>query len=55
VAIELKLYRNLDYSNNPVDYCGTKITDTPLKESLNKMSDMDSPVENKKRKQELSE
>ncbi len=55
VAIELKLYRNLDYSNNPVDYCGTKITDTPLKESLKKISDMDSPIENKKKKQEPSE
>jgi len=31
VAIELKLYRNQDYASSPVDYCGTKITDTPLK------------------------
>ncbi len=31
VAIELKLYQNQDYSTSPVDYCGTKITDTPLK------------------------
>jgi hypothetical protein len=34
VAIELKLYKNQDYSNSPVDYCGTRITDTPLKEKL---------------------
>ena len=32
VAVELKLYKNQDYSNKPVDYCGTKITDTPLKD-----------------------
>lgn len=32
VAVELKLYKNQDYSNSPVDYCGTKITDTPLKD-----------------------
>ncbi len=31
VAIALKLYKNQDYSSKPVDYCGTKITDTPLK------------------------
>jgi hypothetical protein len=31
VAIALKLYKNQDYSVKPVDYCGTKITDTPLK------------------------
>ena len=34
VAIQLKLYKNQDYSNSPVDYCGTRITDTPLKEKL---------------------
>ncbi len=34
VAIQLKLYKNKDYSNSPVDYCGTRITDTPLKEKL---------------------
>jgi hypothetical protein len=45
VAVELKLYKNRDYSSNPADYCGTKITDTPLKESLKKMKDTDSPVE----------
>ena len=32
VAVELKLYKNQDYGNKPVDYCGTKITDTPLKD-----------------------
>jgi hypothetical protein len=31
VAIKLKLYMNHDYASSPVDYCGTKITDTPLK------------------------
>jgi len=31
VAIKLKLYQDQDYSSKPVDYCGTKITDTPLK------------------------
>lgn len=32
VAIQNGLYKDHDYNNNPVDYCGTKITDTPLKE-----------------------
>lgn len=31
VGIKLKLYRHQNFNNNPVDYCGTKITDTPLK------------------------
>jgi hypothetical protein len=31
VAIKLKLYKDHDYASSPVDYCGTKITDTPLK------------------------
>ena len=31
VAIKLKLYQDQDYASKPVDYCGTKITDTPLK------------------------
>ena len=31
VAIKLKLYQHQDFNNRPVDYCGTKITDTPLK------------------------
>lgn len=31
VAIKLKLYKDQDYASKPVDYCGTKITDTPLK------------------------
>jgi hypothetical protein len=30
VAIRQKIYHNLDFNNNPQDYCGTKITDTPL-------------------------
>jgi predicted metal-dependent hydrolase len=46
VAIELKLYKNHDYGTAPVDYCGTKITDTPLKESLKNLTkDSDSPIE----------
>jgi len=46
VAIELKLYKNHDYGNAPVDYCGTKITDTPLKESLRNVSkETDSPIQ----------
>ncbi len=32
VAIELGLYQKQDFKNNPVMYCGTKITDTPLKD-----------------------
>lgn len=31
IAVKQKLYQNTNYNNNPVDYCGTKITDTPLK------------------------
>jgi len=31
VAIKLKLYQNVDFANNPQEYCGSKITDTPLK------------------------
>lgn len=34
VAIKLKLYQHQNFNNRPVDYCGTKITDTPLKESV---------------------
>jgi len=46
VAIELKLYKNHDYGTAPVDYCGTKITDTPLKESLrNVTKETNSPIE----------
>ncbi len=49
VAIELKLYKNHDYGTAPVDYCGTKITDTPLKESLKNLTkDSDSPIEKEK-------
>ena len=29
-GIELGVYKKQDFNNNPVDYCGTKITDTPL-------------------------
>ena len=31
VAIDQKLYKNIDFNSNPESYCGTKITDTPLK------------------------
>lgn len=31
VAVKLKLYQNTNYNSQPVDYCGTQITDTPLK------------------------
>jgi predicted metal-dependent hydrolase len=31
VAVKLKLYHNTNYNSQPVDYCGTQITDTPLK------------------------
>lgn len=31
VAVKLKLYHNVNYNNDPVKYCGTEITDTPLK------------------------
>ena len=30
VAVELEIYNAVDYSDDPVKYCGTKITDTPL-------------------------
>lgn len=42
MAVKLKLYQNTNYNNEPVDYCGTKITDTPLKkedELLNNNND----------------
>jgi len=29
-GIELKVYEHIDYSKYPEDYCGIKITDTPL-------------------------
>ena len=32
IAIKLKLYKNVDFNSDPQEYCGTKITDTPLKE-----------------------
>jgi predicted metal-dependent hydrolase len=31
IAVKRKLYQNTNYNNDPVDYCGTQITDTPLK------------------------
>lgn len=31
IAVKLKLYQNTNYNNNPVEYCGTNITDSPLK------------------------
>lgn len=31
VAVKLKLYNNTNYNNQPANYCGTQITDTPLK------------------------
>lgn len=31
VAVKLKLYHNHNYNDDPVEYCGTTITDTPLK------------------------
>ena len=30
-AIELKIYIKQDFRKSPVSYCGTKITDSPLK------------------------
>lgn len=30
VAIDLKVYNHIDFNAYPKDYCGTKITDTPL-------------------------
>ena len=30
-CIEIKLYNFQDFNNNPVDYCGIQITDTPYK------------------------
>jgi hypothetical protein len=29
-SIKMGLYQRQDFKSNPVDYCGTKITDTPL-------------------------
>ena len=29
-ALEINIYTKQDFNKNPVDYCGTKITDTPL-------------------------
>jgi hypothetical protein len=31
VAIDNNLYKNIDFNTTPKDYCGVKITDTPLK------------------------
>ena len=30
VGIDIGIYEKQDFNKNPVDYCGTKITDTPL-------------------------
>lgn len=30
VGIKLKVYKKQDFNNNPVEYCGTQITDSPL-------------------------
>ena len=32
IAIDNGLYKNIDFNSTPKDYCGIKITDTPLKE-----------------------
>ena len=32
-AIKISLYTKVDYKNQPQDYCGTKITDSPLEQS----------------------
>ena len=29
-AIKLKVYKQHDYRNNPISYCGVEITDSPL-------------------------
>ena len=29
-GIKIKIYKKHDYNSNPVEYCGTEITDTPL-------------------------
>lgn len=31
IAIDNNLYKNIDFNSTPKDYCGVKITDTPLK------------------------
>jgi len=31
IAIDKGLYKNIDFNSTPKDYCGVKITDTPLK------------------------
>lgn len=31
VAIDNQIYKNIDFNNTPKDYCGVKITDTPIK------------------------
>ena len=32
IAVQEGIYKKQDFNNNPVDYCGMKITDTPLNE-----------------------
>lgn len=31
IAIDNEIYKNIDFNSTPKDYCGVKITDTPLK------------------------
>jgi hypothetical protein len=31
IAINLNIYKHIDFNRKPVEYCGTKITDTPYK------------------------
>ena len=30
IGVEIGVYIKQDFNKNPVEYCGTKITDTPL-------------------------
>jgi predicted metal-dependent hydrolase len=32
VAIDNGIYKNIDFNNTPKDYCGVKITDSPIKQ-----------------------
>jgi hypothetical protein len=32
-SIQIGIYKYQDFRRNPVDYCGTRITDTPLQYS----------------------
>ena len=35
-GIDINIYQEVDYRNNPVEYCGMQITDSPLKRGENK-------------------